>query len=46
MSATTARSSGEYERRLRDYHRDEGEEYRAVTVGEKELSELAAIVAR
>ncbi|HZC74647.1 MAG TPA: hypothetical protein VE220_01635 [Gaiellaceae bacterium] len=46
MSTTAVRNSREYESRLRDYYRDEGEEYRAVTVGEKETSELAAVVAR
>ena len=46
MSTTAVRTPQEYESRLRDYYRDEGEEVRAVRVGEKELSELAAIVAR
>ena len=46
MSTTTVRTPQEYESRLRDYYRDEGEEVRAVRVGEKERSELAAIVAR
>jgi hypothetical protein len=46
MSTTTVRTPHEYESRLRDYYRDEGEEVRAVRVGEKEVSELAAIVAR
>jgi hypothetical protein len=46
MSATAVRSPQEYESALRDFYRDEGEEYRAVTVGEKEVLELAAIVAR
>src|SRR3954471_11080006 len=45
MSTTAVRTPQEYELRLRDYYRDEGEEVRAVRVGEKELSELAAIVA-
>lgn len=46
MSATAVRTPGEYESRLRDYYREEGEEVRAVRVGEKGVSELAAIVAR
>jgi len=46
MGATAVRTPEEYESRLRDYYRDEGEEVRAVRVGEKELSELAAILAR
>ncbi len=46
MSTTTTRSPQEYESRLRAYYRDEGEEVRAVRVGEKEVSELAAIVGR
>jgi hypothetical protein len=46
LSAITARSPEEYESRLRAYYRDEGEEVRAVRVGEKEVSELAAIVGR
>jgi hypothetical protein len=46
MSTTAVRTPQEYESRLRDYYRDEGEEVRAVRVGEKERSELAAIVAR
>jgi hypothetical protein len=46
LSATTARTPEEYESRLRAYYRDEGEEVRAVRVGEKEVSELAAIVGR
>src|SRR3954451_2628366 len=44
MSTTAVRTPQEDELRLRDYYRDEGEEVRAVRVGEKELSELAAIV--
>jgi hypothetical protein len=46
MSATAVRTPQQYELRLRAYYRDEGEEVRAVRVGEKEVSELAAIVAR
>jgi hypothetical protein len=46
LSTTATRSPQEYESRLRAYYRDEGEEVRAVRVGEKEVSELAAIVAR
>jgi hypothetical protein len=46
MSTTAVRTPQEYESRLRDYYRDEGEETRAVRVGEKETSELAAIMAR
>jgi hypothetical protein len=45
VSTTVVRTPQEYESRVREYYRDEGEEYRAVTVGEKEVSELAAIVA-
>jgi hypothetical protein len=44
MSTTAVRTPQEYESRLRDYYRDEGEEVRAVRVGEKERSELAAIL--
>jgi hypothetical protein len=44
MSTTSVRSPQEYESRLRAYYRDEGEEVRAVRVGEKEVSELAAIL--
>jgi hypothetical protein len=46
LSTTAVRTPQEYETRLRDYFRDEGEEVRAVRVGEKEVSELAAIVGR
>ena len=46
MSATAVLSPQEYESRLRAYYREEGEEARAVRVGEKEVSEMAAIVAR
>jgi hypothetical protein len=40
------RSPSEYESRLREFYRDASEESRAVRVGEKEVSEQAAIVAR
>jgi hypothetical protein len=46
MRTTSVRTPQEYESRLRVYYRDEGEEVRAVQVGEKEISELAAIVGR
>ena len=46
MSTTTVRTPQEYEARLRDVLRRGAEEVRAVRVGEKELSEQAAIVAR
>ena len=46
MSAATVRTPQEYEARVREFYREEGEEVRAVRVGEKEVSELAAIVAR
>jgi len=46
MSTTAVRTPEEYEARLRDYYRDRSEEGRAVRVGEKEVSEQAAIVAR
>jgi hypothetical protein len=46
LSTTATRTPQEYESRLRAYYRDEGEEVRAVRVGEKETSELAAIVGR
>jgi hypothetical protein len=46
MSATAVRSPAEYESRLRDYYYERSEEGRAVRVGEKEVSEQAAIVAR
>lgn len=41
-----ARTPDEYESRLRSYYYDSGEEARAVRVGEKEVSEQAAIVAQ
>ena len=46
MAAAAVRSPGEYESRLRVYARERMEEGRAVRVGEKEVSEQAAIVAR
>jgi hypothetical protein len=45
MSVTTVRSPAEYEERLRTYLFERAEEVRAVRVGEKEISERAAIVA-
>ncbi len=44
--ASAARSPDEFEARLRAYVRERSEEARAVRVGEKEVSEQAAIVAR
>jgi hypothetical protein len=46
VAATAVRSPDEYESRLRVYARERMEEGRAVRVGEKEVSEQAAIVAR
>jgi hypothetical protein len=46
MSTTTVRSAAEYESRLQQYYFERAEEARAVRVGEKEVSEQAAIVAR
>ncbi|HLX19396.1 MAG TPA: hypothetical protein VKR23_04520 [Gaiellaceae bacterium] len=46
MSTTAVRTPAEYEARLRDYSYERSEEGRAVRVGEKEVSEQAAIVAR
>jgi Peptidase family M3 len=46
MSVTAVRSPTEYEERLRNYLFERAEEGRAVRVGEKEVSEQAAIVAR
>ena len=46
MSTTAVRSPAEYESRLRDYYYERSEEGRAVRVGEKGVSEQAAIVAR
>jgi hypothetical protein len=46
MSATAVRSPTEYESQLQRYLFERSEEGRAVRVGEKEVSEQAAIVAR
>jgi hypothetical protein len=46
MNVTAVRSPTEYEERLRNYLYERAEEGRAVRVGEKEVSEQAAIVAR
>ena len=46
MSTTTVRNEAEYESRLQQYYFERAEEARAVRVGEKEVSEQAAIVAR
>jgi hypothetical protein len=46
MSATALRNAAEYESRLQQYFFERAEEARAVRVGEKEVSEQAAIVAR
>src|SRR5437763_15956566 len=47
MSTTPAvRSAAEYEARLQQYYFERAEESRAVRVGEKDVSEQAAIVAR
>ena len=46
MSATAVRSAADYEARLEQYAFERAEEARAVRVGEKEVSEQAAIVAR
>ena len=46
MSTTAVRTPQEYESRLRAFYRAEGEEVRAVRAGEKEVSEMAAIVGR
>src|SRR4051812_33088374 len=46
MSTTAVRSAAEYELRLQQYNFERAEEGRAVRVGEKEVSEQAAIVAR
>src|SRR5215210_5509945 len=45
MNVATVRSPAEYEERLRTYLFERAEEVRAVRVGEKEISERAAIVA-
>jgi hypothetical protein len=46
MSTTAVRSSAEFEQQLQRYLFERSEEGRAVRVGEKEISEQAAIVAR
>ncbi len=46
MATTAVRTPAEFESRLREYVRERMEEGRAVRVGEKEVSEQAAIVAR
>ena len=46
MSATAVRTPDAYESAYRAYYAEAAEEYRAVRVGEKEISEQAAIVAR
>src|SRR5438552_585613 len=46
MSTTAVRSSAEFEDQLQRYLFERSEEARAVRVGEKEISEQAAIVAR
>ncbi len=46
MSTTAVRSAAEFEEQLQKYLFDRAEEGRAVRVGEKEVSEQAAIVAR
>jgi hypothetical protein len=46
MSTTAVRDAAEYESRLQQYYFERAEEARAVRVGEKEVSEQAAIVAR
>jgi hypothetical protein len=46
MSTTAVRDAAEYEARLQQYYYERAEEGRAVRVGEKEVSEQAAIVAR
>src|SRR5438067_12020077 len=46
MSVAAVRSPAEYESRLQRYRFERSEEARAVRVGEKEVSERAAIVAR
>jgi hypothetical protein len=46
VATTVVRTPSEYEERLRDYVFERYEEVRAVRVGEKEVSEQAAIVAR
>jgi hypothetical protein len=46
VAAALVRSPNEFEERLRDYVFERYEEVRAVRVGEKEVSEQAAVVAR
>ena len=46
MSATAVRAPAEFESRLQQYYFERSEESRAVRVGEKDVSEQAAIVAR
>jgi hypothetical protein len=46
MSTAVIRNAGEYESRLQQYYFERAEEARAVRVGEKEVSEQAAIVGR
>ena len=46
MSVAAVRTPAEYESRLQRYVFERSEEGRAVRVGEKEVSEQAAIVAR
>jgi hypothetical protein len=46
MSTTAVRNAADYESRLQQYNFERAEESRAVRVGEKEVSEQAAIVAR
>jgi hypothetical protein len=46
MSATAVRTPADYESRLQQYYFERSEEGRAVRVGEKEVSEQAAIVGR
>jgi hypothetical protein len=46
MSTTTVRNAADYESRLQQYYFERAEEGRSVRVGEKEISEQAAIVAR
>jgi hypothetical protein len=46
MSTTGVRSAAEFEQRLQEYIFERAEEGRAVRVGEKEVSEQAAIIAR
>jgi hypothetical protein len=46
MSTTAVRNAADYEARLQQYVFERAEEGRAVRVGEKEISEQAAIIAR